>query len=261
MSVSTAEPVSPLHPRIRARRVEVRREAGRRRLRLVLGLLVTVGTVGAGWGVTRSALLDVDKVTVAGAQHTEPAAVVEAAGLRPGQPMLDLHATGLAADIESLPWVARATVTRHWPGTVAVRITERTPAGAVRLGDGWVLADATGRVLSTTPAGAHDLVTIQGPLPADSPAPGAELAGPLLDGVRVAAAVTEAALDEVRQVTVDDGGVAVLALAGGAEARLGPTHDLDTKLAALATLFAKVDLRGVSSIDLRVPSAPVLTRG
>lgn len=259
--MSTAEQVSPLHPRIRARRVEVRREAGRRRLRLLVGLLVTLGTVGAGWGVTRSTLLDIDRISVAGGQHTEPAAVVEAAGLRPGQPMLDLHAAALAADIESLPWVAEATITRQWPGTVAVRITERTPAGAVRLGDRWILADATGRVLSSTPGDGHDLVKVEGPVPGELPSPGAELAGPLLDGVRVAAAVTEAALDEVRRVTVDDGGAAVLALAGGAEARLGPTHDLDTKLTALATLLAKVDLRGVSTIDLRVPSAPVLTRG
>ncbi|MGI9033123.1 MAG: hypothetical protein ACR2HY_05490, partial [Acidimicrobiales bacterium] len=57
----------PIDPRIRRRQLQVRRAEGRRRLRLLVATSIVVAVLGAGWGLTRSPLLDVDRVTVQGA--------------------------------------------------------------------------------------------------------------------------------------------------------------------------------------------------
>jgi hypothetical protein len=41
----------------------------------------------------------------------------------------------------------------------------------------------------------------------------------------------------------------------------GTAEDLDAKLLALHTVLQRVDLKGVTGIDLRLPAAPVLTHG
>ena len=46
----------------------------------------------------------------------------------------------------------------------------------------------------------------------------------------------------------------------GGRARFGDGTDLDGKLQALETMLARVDLRCIDTIDVRVPSAPALTR-
>jgi hypothetical protein len=42
---------------------------------------------------------------------------------------------------------------------------------------------------------------------------------------------------------------------------LGTTDDLAAKLIAASTMLTQVDLADLCSIDVRVPSAPSLTRG
>jgi hypothetical protein len=49
-------------------------------------------------------------------------------------------------------------------------------------------------------------------------------------------------------------------LDGGQTVELGSGAQLAEQSVALATLLAKVPMRGIVAIDLRVPDAPVLTR-
>ncbi len=41
----------------------------------------------------------------------------------------------------------------------------------------------------------------------------------------------------------------------------GPPTQVRPKLVALTTLIARANLKGVKAIDVRVPTAPVLSRG
>ncbi len=54
--------------------------------------------------------------------------------------------------LEAIPWVQQATVTRFLPDRLSVSIVERTPVAQVRVGNDVELADADGVILQMTPA-------------------------------------------------------------------------------------------------------------
>jgi cell division protein FtsQ len=64
-------------------------------------------------------------------------------GLEPGTNILAVEPDELAEKVAAHPWIASATVLRHLPDTLEVRVTEREPA-AVLLADQFYLVDADG---------------------------------------------------------------------------------------------------------------------
>ena len=250
---------SPIHPRIRERRVAVTKEAGLKRLKLALGAGALAATAVGAWALTRSPLLDIDEVRAAGAEQTALQEIIETGDLQHGRPMTDVDPVAAAAAIRELPWVEKARVERRWPGSIVVTITERAPVAGVAQPDGrWALVDSDARVL----------VVIDGPpvgLPhihdAESvPGPGARLAEDLAEAVAAAAALPESLKRVVGGVNLRPGGVE-LALSAGGVVRLGdPGRQLTEKLRAAATVLNRVGAPEVDVLDVTVPRAPVLTR-
>lgn len=247
-----------MDPRIRERRVAVRRDEARRRLRFLLLAGGVALAVAVAYLVTRSPLLDVDRVDLRGAGNTTLADVEWAAGLA-GKPQLaDLDPAVAAARLERLPWVQEATVVRHWPGTVQVDLVERVPAATVpAAAGGWAVVDREGRVLTTAaepPPGLAQLAA------APAPAPGGEVAPDVRGALLVLDALPPSLSERVNGLTVNGDGTVEVHAPGLPLIRFGPPTQVRPKLVALATLVARTDLRGVDAIDVRVPTAPVLTR-
>ena len=89
----------------------------------------------------------------------------DVAGLTRGRtPMLTLDRRTLARRIETLPWVASASVHRDWPSTVVVRIAERQPLATIPVVNGVALVDADGRILGTATTAPPGLVAIDVPV-------------------------------------------------------------------------------------------------
>ena len=163
-----------IDPRIRERRIEVKREAGRKRLRVLLGAIVAFVAVGTVYLAVESPLLDVDHVRITGVQHLDAATVASAASVRPGAPLLRVDTGAVAARVERLPWVASATVSRALPGTLRITVTERVPVAWVRRDDAHVaLLAVDGTVIADTDAPPAGLVEVRGT--PRVPAPGARL--------------------------------------------------------------------------------------
>lgn len=250
-----------MDPRFRQRWIEVRRQEGRRRFRVLVGITAVAVLGCAGWAATDSILLDLDRVVVEGAVHTTPDEARFASGLRPGEPMLDIDEKAVDRAVEALPWVREATVRRQWPGQVRIRVTERDPVAVAEGGPGTTaLIDGTGRVLEWASAPPPGLPVLTG-LPPAGP-PGTTLG---VDGVatlRVAVALPP----ELRSRTAGlapapgSGGEVELRLNPEGMVRLGPPDDLDAKFTAIRAVLAQVDVHNLAVLDVRRPENPVLTR-
>jgi cell division protein FtsQ len=180
--------------------------------------------------------------------------------------MLDVHPGALERRLEALPWVSRAVVEQRWPSTVRVVVVERAAVLAVPAPDGaTAVLDSTGRVLGIYARGkgaAEGLPVVRG-LPPPG-APGTAIPGSgspaVQDAISVASALPPSLAGKVASVSAAAGGELQLKLTSGIVVRFGGPEDLAPKVEALSAILASANLKGVATIDLRVPDAPVLTR-
>ena len=255
---TTTTPRLRMDPRIRERRVAVLRDAGRRRLRMVVAGLSVLGVVGVAYGLTRSPVFDVDEVRVLGAAKTTPAKIEAAGGLAGGPQLADVKPAAVATKLAKLPWVQEAKVVRHWPGTVEVTLLERTPLATVpAAAGGWALVDDTGRVLETTTDPAPGMVQVHA---TGAPAAGEHVPASTLGALGVLDSLPPSLIERVNGLTVSDDGDIDVHAVGLPIIHFGPPTAVRPKLVALTTLVARTNLKGVKAIDVRVPTAPVLTR-
>lgn len=253
---AAGRPVS-MDPRMQERRADVLRQQARRRLRLALAALGVCLLVVAGWVVLHSRVFGARAVTVVGAPPGQRAAVVDAAGLAGAPPLLDVGAANAAA-VDRLPWVASATISRHWPDGVRIVVTQRTPVAAVAETSpsaGFAEVDRDGRVQGTVASLPAGLVQVTGTPPPGSP-------GTTLGGARaaltVASSLPKAFAAQVAQVEEGPGGAVTLKLTSPLTVYLGSTADLRAKYEDVAALLAGAKLASGDVIDVSAPSTPVL---
>ncbi len=249
---------SAIHPRFRARRIEVKRNAGRRRLHRLVALGVLLALLVVAYGLTRSPLLDLDHVRITGTTHTDSAAVIATAGLRTGQPMTDVDIDRARRAIAALPWVNTVSIARHWPGTVVVTLTERRGVAALKLDDGtWLLLDPTGRVLETRTTAPVDVAVLTGI--ATTAGPGGAVPE-ALPGLALAGYITADLRAWFVEVVVNPDATLDAKLRNGIRVSFGSQAHLADKMIGLATVLTRVDLKDLDHVDLEVPNSPVLTR-
>lgn len=244
-------------PRFRQRRAAVQKRAARRRLQRLAGL-VAVAVVALVAAVTvRSPILDVDRIEVVGSGRTSVEAVVGASGITIGDPSLLVDLGDAAEGIEALPWVESVNVDRSLPATVSIAVVERVPAAVVTGGGRSVVVDVSGRVLGDR-SEVETLVLVEVVDDIAPPPAGETVRSELLAALDVASRLAVNPAGAVSRVLVGDG--IELVLAQGGVADLGEPVELDAKIEAFRTMFARVDRTCLAVMDLRVPSRAVLTR-
>ena len=248
---------SDIDPRIAARRDAVETEKRRRRGRWWLVVAIFAAVLVGVWFVTRTPILDIDRIAVDGAAVTTVDDIVAASGLRTGEPLLEVDSSNAAARIKELPYIATAKVARQWDGLVTITVTERVPVALAVTGDGvTMVVDRSGRVLA--PHVAEDGVAVvlmgveAGPVGTTiETVPGAlELASLLSPGMRT----------RVASISTGPDGSLTLALVPQGTVVLGPPNDLAAKVEALRIVMAQVDQRDLASINVVNPSTPVVVR-
>jgi cell division protein FtsQ len=238
-----------------ARRAEVdaaRRERRRAMLVLVAGAVIAVVLVV--FAIMQSGYIDVQSVRVVGAERTDARAVLAAARVRVGAPMIGLPASQAAERIESLAWVQHATVERHWPHDVVIRVHEYEAAAWFRLTPSTVaLLGRDGRVLAharRAPPGLDEVTGVR-----VAPAIGSLLDPPGLG--RVAEALPAALASRLASIDVAGEGVRLL-LRDGPVIELGNLDQIALKAqAALGVLDQRQHANQTTTvIDVSVPAAP-----
>jgi cell division protein FtsQ len=247
----TTTPVG-INPRIRERLIEVRRQAGRRRLRVLLVVSSVLSAAGLIFLTITSPLLDVDVIRVAGTRHVTAAQVRAASGVDVHDHLLFVDTAAVARRIERMSWVEHASVQRSLPGTLKITVGEYTPAAYVRVAGGVMLIAASGHVIAPAKAAPSRTVEVRGVR--RSPGVGQLLAPP--DAAGVVARLPDALAKLVVAVDVSGSNFA-LDLAGGGEIRLGNTADLDAKAASAQAVLAHLDGGSFSYIDVSTPDRAI----
>lgn len=258
---ATLEPLAPparaIDPRIRARRIEVRRDEGHRRLARLVDIGVVTVVALAFLAAMWTPLLDVDEVRVDGAAHTGAAVVLEQAEVGIGDRLVSVDLQALGRRIVALPWVREVAVRRGVDGVVTIEVTERTAVAVLGTGPSGLLVDRDGRILGPA-ADAPDVgpvmaLTGVGP----TPAPGFFLGRESNDALLVAERVAIGAPGTLATLAADG---LVARLTQGGEVRFGDSSQLAAKVRSLRTVVDQVDLTCLALLDLSLPGTPLLTR-
>lgn len=213
-----------------------------------LALLIVLTVLAIAYLVMFTSLLGVRSVEVIGTKEIPKRAVVSAAAIEPGTPMVRLDADEAAARVAALPRVFEVVVQRSWPSTVEIVVTERSPVAVQVLGDGVHLVDRTGldyAVVKARPPGLP-LLAMTEVGPAD-PATRA--------AVSVLGAIPKQLGAQVAQVAADTPGDVRLTLADGRIVKWGDAKNSDRKAAVLAPLLT----RPGKVYDVATPEFPTVT--
>lgn len=127
---------------------------GKRWLRRLVLLLVVGGLAFGVWAIGWSALLGVRHVDVSGESRTTEQSIRTAGAVPADRPLLRVDLGVIARRVQKIPTVAHVDVSRVWPHTVRITVTERIPVAVVRRGSDLRLIDATGVDFSGAPQGA-----------------------------------------------------------------------------------------------------------
>ncbi|MGH7164569.1 MAG: cell division protein FtsQ/DivIB, partial [Nitrospiraceae bacterium] len=101
-----------------------------------MGLAVLIGV--AGWKANQEGgplvahWFEVRNVSLIGARHVTRAEVLDRLALRPGETLFSLTPSRLVSQLMSHPWIKEVRVSRQFPGTLTVSVTERRPAAVLR---------------------------------------------------------------------------------------------------------------------------------
>lgn len=227
---------------------------------LAMGAIALAGTVqGLGTGLnwsdkfastTATLGLSLREVVIEGREKTPEPLLRAAIGASRGDPILALPLAQMRARIETINWVQSAVVERRLPGTLVVRLTERSPFAVWQHDGTFHLIDRAGNVVADS-----DVAAFAGQLPLVVGRGAPVAAASLLEAIarepslqpRVAAAVR---IGERRWNLRMGNGTDVL-LPEGAEA---------AALARLVALQAAQQLldRPLATIDMRLPDRLVL---
>ncbi len=112
-------------------------------------VLIALGGIVAGvaWALLGSRFFVVRAVQVTGLHRVSRAQALAAAAIPIGLPLIRVDTAAVSRRVDAITQVQSAQVTRSWPDTVVINITERTPAMAVAGGSGYDLVDRFGVVV------------------------------------------------------------------------------------------------------------------
>ena len=216
-----------------------------RRLRPILYAVLVLALVGTGvWLVFYSSVVTVRDVSVSGNQTVSSVRVEAVARAPIGRQLARVDLAAIQARVETIPAVKSVSVSRSWPHTVAIEITERTPVAVVDRGAGLQAVDADGVLFGSYPRQPDDLPLVHTATDVKSEA--------LAEAARVVTSLRSDIAGRVDRVDVETVDRIRLRLDGGRTVMWGSAEDSEEKAAVLAVLLEQK----ADEIDVSVPGRP-----
>ena len=247
-----------INPRIQERRIEIIRAKGKRRLRILLTVVLSVLLSLAAVLISKSSLLDVDEVVVVGADSELEELIVAIANIPKSKPILEVDTHSIIERIKRIPNVKGVKVSRSFGGKVTISVTLRKPSVLLsNLGE-WFLVDLDGRVLERVSELPPNLEypIVEGNF--DDLKVGEWVPEQALYAIELAANLPSVLLADISFVSTNEG--IELMLFGEGKILFGDNEALESKILAASTILEQVDLAELIHIDVRTPDKPVLCR-
>ena len=112
-------------------------------------------TAAIGWGL--------EDVTLEGRNRTSTQAVLEATGLKRGDNILEIDLQQVCDNVQMLPWVKKAVVTRrYFPNVIHISITEKTVKSIWQYKNEFYPIDEDGEIIETEYVPERNLLQIIG---------------------------------------------------------------------------------------------------
>ncbi|TDP97219.1 cell division protein FtsQ/DivIB [Labedaea rhizosphaerae] len=222
-----------------------RRRVLARRWVVVLVMLVVTALV---YLLLFTPVLGVRSVEVSGNKLVATKDIVAAAAIPDGTPMFRVDTDAARDRVARLPRVASVDVSRSWPATVRITITERIPVALVKAADGYHEIDGTGVDFAVIPkavAGIPALVVAHA-APDDAPTVAA---------VAVLTHIPKQLLKRIKTITPHTPGDVQLALKDGKTVKWGNADQSERKAAVLAALLT----RPGKVYNVAAPDAPAVS--
>ncbi|GAA3743150.1 cell division protein FtsQ/DivIB [Salinactinospora qingdaonensis] len=214
--------------------------------------LLTVGVFAVvTWVLLGSRLLVVREVAVSGVSRIDAPEVVAAVDVATGTPLARVDTSAAAGRVERLRLVESAQVSRGWPATLRVRVTERRPVLSIDVGGGYRLVD-------------HDGVRVADAEQRPQKYPLVQITGEAKGNPAIAAtaAVVEglppAILGEVATIRATDREQLTLELASGATVLWGDDTHIQSKARALEILLRHHTPEAGRHYDVSTPEVAVV---
>lgn len=194
-------------------------------------LAAAVLVIGAIWVVGFTGVLGVRQVTVTGVKALSADQVRAAAAVPDGRPLARVDTDAVAEHVRGLAGVERVAVTRSWPGTLRITVTERRGVALVDRGEAFWLVDPDGIVFQRL-AGRPKLPVLRIP----GVAPDNEPARAALTAVTALSPALLARVGEVRAPTAEQ---VTLYLTDKRTVRWGGAADSAAKATVLSALLSR----------------------
>jgi len=235
--------------RFRLRRIAVRREEGRRRLRWFTVLGLAVASVIIVLLLLTSPLLSVRKVDVEGVVYANPELVASIVDSIDGEPILTVDLDAAENKLLLIPWVRQARVSMHLPSRVTIEVVERSPIAFFRSVDGFNrVIDRDGRVLDVIEGDPVDFTPIIGTGPNLSAGQNTEQ--PFLGAAELINALPSELRARLLTVKVSPEGEVSLALTTDVEVLFGRPDDFQVKLVGVVNEIKRQGSRRYAIIDV-----------
>jgi cell division protein FtsQ len=204
---------------------------------------VALALVGAlVWLVYGTSTLGLSDIEVSGSAIAGPDQVRAVVAIAPGTPLARVDTADAAARVRTLPSVADVAVSRSWPHTLVIEVTERTPVGVVAIPSGFTVLDAGGVVFNEVPVRPEGAVLFR--LTAPGPADPATRSA-----LRVLAALTPQLRAVLVEVVAESPTRIRLHLTEDRLVMWGDAERGDTKATVATALLGT----GANTIDVTVP--------
>ncbi len=270
VTMDVATSATRMEPRLRERRIAVKRAVGRRRLKWVAIVTAVLLIVVAVLAVLGSGLFRIDEVRVDGRVYSGGPAFDAVIEDLDGANVLRVDTDQAERDLEAIPWVIDARVTTDFPNGATIEVRERVPSVSYQGPDGrYRVLDREGRVLDVIdgqPTAYLELLVTDGTDldPGQTAPPGyhaaATLAQALPPTMRQWVQSLSATADGSDLRMMIDGAAVGGTTAAEIEVRFGAAEDLQDKLVRLQTALTDPDPDNVPSQWIDVSTNDIIDR-